>query len=82
MKIKFDIDCTPEEARAFFGLPDVAPMQAALMKDVEARMKAALSSMDAEKMLKAWLPAGFEGFEKMQRAFWEGLSGGKRGPGE
>jgi hypothetical protein len=56
-------------------------MQAALMKDVETRMKAALSSMDAEKMLKAWLPAGFEGFEKMQRAFWEGLSGGKKGPG-
>jgi hypothetical protein len=27
MKIKLDIDCTPEEMRAFFGLPDVKPMQ-------------------------------------------------------
>ncbi len=27
MKITVDIDCTPEEARAFFGLPNVQPMQ-------------------------------------------------------
>jgi len=27
MKITMNIDCTPDEARAFFGLPDVKPMQ-------------------------------------------------------
>ena len=26
MKITVDVDCTPEEARAFLGLPDVKPM--------------------------------------------------------
>ena len=26
MKVKIDIDCTPEEARAFFGLPDLGPL--------------------------------------------------------
>ena len=31
MKIKIDVDCTPQEARAFLGLPDVAPMQKAMM---------------------------------------------------
>jgi kynurenine formamidase len=30
MKIKIDIDCTPQEARAFFGLPDVEPIQEAV----------------------------------------------------
>jgi hypothetical protein len=79
MKIRLDIDCTPAEARAFFGLPDVAPMQDALMKDVEARMTAALKSMDAEKLLKTWLPSGLEGFEKMQKSFWESMTGGKKG---
>lgn len=82
MKIKFDIDCTPAEARAFFGLPDVAPMQDALLKEVEARMMAALKSMDAEALLKTWLPSGFEGFEKMQKSFWESMTGGKKGAGE
>lgn len=78
MKIKLDIDCTPEEARSFFGLPDVAPLQAAVMKEAQDRMMAALKTMDAEGMFKAWMPSGVEGFEKMQRAFWEGLAGGKK----
>ncbi len=82
MKIKLDIDCTPAEARAFFGLPDVAPMQDALMKEVEARMTAALKSMDADALLKTWLPSGFEGLEKMQKSFWESMTGGKKGAGE
>src|SRR6516164_5311770 len=35
MKFKIDIDCTPEEARAFLGLPDVKPLQEALLPDVK-----------------------------------------------
>src|SRR3546814_3772920 len=31
MKIHVDIDCTPEEARVFLGLPEVGPMQEDLM---------------------------------------------------
>jgi hypothetical protein len=27
MKVTVEIDCTPEEARRFLGLPDVVPMQ-------------------------------------------------------
>ena len=34
MKIRIDIDCTPEEARAFLGLPDVAPMHKAMMGEI------------------------------------------------
>jgi len=35
MKITIDIDCSPSEARAFLGLPDVAPLQEAVMKEAE-----------------------------------------------
>jgi hypothetical protein len=42
-------------------------------------MMAALKSMDAEAMFKAWVPGGLGGLEKMQRAFWEGLAGKKTG---
>ena len=27
MKVNIEVDCTPDEARRFLGLPDVAPMQ-------------------------------------------------------
>ncbi|MBL6957403.1 MAG: hypothetical protein ISR52_00350 [Rhodospirillales bacterium] len=70
MKINFDIDCTPEEARAFLGLPDVKPMQDALMKQVEERMTANLAAMDPEALLKTWLPAGIQGFEQLQKMFF------------
>ncbi len=69
MKITFDIDCTPEEARAFLGLPDVRPMQDRLMQDVQNRLAANLKTMDPAEMLKLWLPSDMKGFDRMFRAF-------------
>lgn len=77
MKINIEIDCTPDEARKFLGLPDVAAMQESLMKQVELQMAAALKSMEPEAMFKAWLPAGMEGLEQMQKAFWAQFTGGQ-----
>lgn len=77
MKIKFDIDCTPEEARTFFGLPDVAPLQAAMMGEIEKRMKAALDAMSPEALLKTWLPAGMQSLDEMQKMFWSQFPGQK-----
>jgi len=74
MKISIDIDCTPAEARAFFGLPDVAPLQATLMAEIEERMRMALQGTDPEVLFRTWLPASLQGWEQMQ-AFWRGLAG-------
>lgn len=78
MKVTINIDCTPEEARSFLGLPDVAPLQAALMQEIEERMRAALRSADPEMLFKTWLPASLQGWEQIQ-AFWRGMAGGKAG---
>ena len=80
MKISVDIDCTPDELRGFFGLPDVKPMQEQLLKEVEERMRASLKSLDPEAMLKMWLPAGLKGFEQLQELFLNQMSG--RGAGK
>ncbi len=83
MKINFDIDCTPEEARAFLGLPDVKPMQEAMMAEVEERMRANLAAMDPESLFKTWLPASLQGFEQLQQMFFSqmGKTAGQ-GPGD
>ena len=70
MKITIDIDCTPEEARHFLGLPDVKPMQDAMMQEIQDRMRASLHAMDPETMMKTWLPAGIQGVEQLQKMFW------------
>lgn len=70
MKISIDIDCTPEEARKFLGLPDVAPMQEALLKQVQERIESNMKAMDLDALTNTWLPAGMQGFEQMQKMFW------------
>lgn len=72
MKIHVDVDCTPEEARAFLGLPDVAPMQAAVMQEMQERMLGAMRGIDAETLMKTWMPGG-AGLEQVQK-FWQGFS--------
>jgi hypothetical protein len=70
MKIKIEVDCTPLEARRFLGLPDVEPMQEALMKQMQGQMANTLSMMDPEAVLKSWLPLGAQGLEHIQRMMW------------
>ncbi len=80
MKLKFDIDCTPEELRSFFGLPDVKPMQDRLMAELEEQMRAGLKVLDPETMMKTWLPAELRGLEQLQEMFFTqmGRGGGKK----
>ena len=78
MKINVEIDSTPQEARAFFGLPDVAPMQERLMKEVEERMVAAMHAMEPEALMQNWLPASMQGFENLQKMFWNAMGEPKK----
>ena len=84
MKISIDIDCTPQEARSFLGLPDVEAMQRVLMDKLQERMLGALASTDPEMLMKTWLPAGMAGLEQWQKLFWaaaEGAAGAAAGGG-
>ena len=87
MKVNVEVTCTPEEARAFFGLPDIKPMQDRLMGEIEDRLRSSLNSMNPETVFKTWLPASMQGMEQMQQmqqVFWNQLaniasgSGGKK----
>ena len=75
MKIKLDIDCTPEEVRQFFGLPEVKPLQEELLKEVQERLRANIKAMDPEAMLKTWLPTTLKGFEQLQEMFLAQMAG-------
>jgi len=70
MKVNVQVECSPEEARAFMGLPDVRPMQEALMKDLEQRLRANIQAMNPETMVQTWFPASMQGAENLQKMFW------------
>jgi hypothetical protein len=69
MKATMNIDCTPEEARAFLGLPDVQPTQEHLMKEMQGCLSANLKAMDLNTMINAWFPSTFKGLEQLQELF-------------
>ncbi len=87
MKVRIEMDMTPEEARAFMGLPDVAPLQQQMLEEMKGRMRAAFDAGDPEAMMKAWMPfsgasagGGAEAFQKFQKFFWDSatLAAGKK----
>lgn len=55
MKITIEVDCTPDEARQFLGLPDVKPLQAAALARLEKRMAEAAEALAPDALMKAWL---------------------------
>ena len=73
MKVTFNVECSPEEARAFLGLPDVAPMQQALMGELEQRLRDNIGAMTPDNMLKTWMPAGMQNMEQAQKLFWSNI---------
>ncbi len=82
MKVNFNIDCTPEEARTFFGLPDVTQLQAEMMDQIRGRMMAGMEAMDPQTMMKTWVPMDAQNWESMMKNFWgQAMNGWGNMPG-
>jgi hypothetical protein len=79
MKITIDIDCTPQEVRAFLGLPHIEPMQDALIAQMQERLAKYLAALDPEALMKLWLPGGVQGLAEIQERFWNQLMSGMAG---
>jgi len=76
MKITINVDCTPDEARTFLGLPDLKPMQDELMQEIRKRFLAGTAAMDPGEMWRNWM-AATAGLEQMQE-FVAKMTGAKR----
>ena len=68
MKVNVEIDCTPEEARRFLGLPDLRPMQDAVMAKLQQQMVDGVTMLSPETLLKTWMPLAPQTPEQMRDA--------------
>ena len=75
MKVNINIDCSPEEARLFFGLPDVKAVQDEMMRQMVERMKGGFTDRDMAEMMKMMM-SGVQGVEQFQKMFWSQFTGG------
>jgi hypothetical protein len=74
MKVTIEIELTPEEARTFFGMPDVKPLQDELVAKLRQSVAAAEGAFDPETLARTWLQTGLSGMERVQKAFLDALT--------
>jgi uncharacterized protein DUF6489 len=81
MKVNLEIDCTPLEAREFFGLPDVQPMQTAVMEKIQNQMLSNIEKLSPEAMMQSWFTFDPKIAERFSDMFvtMAGLGGSRSG---
>ena len=67
MKVNVEVDCTPVEARAFLGLPDVTPLNEAMVAEMQKRMEANVAAMQPEELMKTWTSFGLQAQDQFRR---------------
>ena len=78
MKINVEIDCTPQEARTFLGLPDVAKANEFYVDAIAKAMKGAGNVEQVQEFAKNIAPMGEMGlrfFQQIMDAAASGASG-------
>jgi len=74
VKITVDVDCTPEEARRFMGLPDLAPLHEAYLAKMKTAIDQGITPDMVQSMIADWSPMGEAGFS-MWRQMLDNMGG-------
>lgn len=67
MKAKLEVDCTPAEARAFLGLPDVSALNDHMVKEMRRRVDANLAAAAPEELMRSWMAFGGQASEQFMK---------------
>ncbi len=78
MKAKIEVECTPEEARAFLGLPDVAALNKTLTDEMQVRLKANMAALQPEELMKNWMAFGGQAQEQFMKLMSAAAGAAKR----
>jgi hypothetical protein len=71
MKINIEIECTPEEARSFMGLPDVSAANNVYVENLTKAMRGVSDPTQLQQYATALAPMGQVGL-KLFQSFVEG----------
>ena len=67
MKMTIEVDCSPEEARRFLGLPDVSSLNDHLVDEMKKRIDANMSMISPDELMKNWMAFGQGAQEQFRR---------------
>jgi hypothetical protein len=79
MKFNINVECTPEEARRFIGLPDVTPLNERLVDEMNKRLELNLSLMSPETLTQSWMSIGAQAQDAFLKLMTSAAQGAARG---
>jgi hypothetical protein len=79
MKMTVEVDCTPEEARRFMGLPDVSALNEALVAEMQTRMASNMAALSPDELMKNWMAFGAGAQEQFRKLMETGLAAAGKG---
>ena len=74
MKMTVEVDCSPEEARRFLGLPDVSSLNDHLVAEMQKRIDSNMSMLSPDELIKNWMAFGTGAQEQFRKLMDVGLS--------
>lgn len=79
MKVNVEVECTPEEARRFLGLPDVSKANDVYVDSVTNAMKGVTNVDQLQSMAKQLAPMGEIGLKLFQNFVEQGAASAMAG---
>jgi hypothetical protein len=74
MKMTIEVDCSPEEARRFLGLPDVSGLNDHLVGEMTKRIDANINLLSPEEFMKNWMAVGAGAQEQFRKLMEAGMA--------
>ncbi len=81
MKMTIEVDCTPEEARRFLGLPDVSALNEHLMAEMRKRIDSNMTMLSSEELVKNWMAFGAGAQEQFRKLMEAGIGAASQSMG-
>jgi hypothetical protein len=81
VKVKLEVDCSPAEARAFLGLPDVTGLNDHMVQEMKKRLDSNMAMVAPEELLRTWMTFGGQATEQFRKLMTAATSGAGLKPG-
>jgi len=78
MKVNIEMECTPQEARAFMGLPDVEPLNAHLVAEMKRRLDENITAMQPDELMKTWTSFGMQAQDQFRKLMETAVRGASK----
>lgn len=75
MKVSLEVDCTPQEARVFLGLPDVVTLNDHMVQEMKKRLETNMALVSPDELMRNWMSFGGQATEQFRKLMTAATSG-------